>query len=224
MATLTSNTIVKNGMPFIGLALKRALPYVDQMIVTISKKADKRTIEEVRGVAESDKKVEIYWEDVKDRSELTQVEQEQLENSKGDWIWTLEDDDIFPDEDLEKCMSHFGEDIDGISLGHFQVIDNQHYDSNRDEKSLTKFFKRKDAYWAIPFPRNMQFNKKSGVLYWKKNKRVKVVPYKYFHLVLLKEHSFRNEPEWVENYGYRNITPARIPEEYIEKLRVVLKP
>ena len=60
------------------------------------------------------------------------------------------------------------------------------------------------------------------MLNWRKNPRTLRVPYKYFHMPLVKENSFRNEKRWVE-YAYKRNTPIPIPDEYVEKLKKLMK-
>ncbi len=216
---LTSTTIVKNGMPFIGLALRCALPYVDQMIITISAKADEETIKEVFSLR--DPKVEIYWEDIEEKGELTRIENEQFQRAKGEWIWMIDDDELWPEEDLLKVFSHFNEDIDSISINPFQVLDATHYEKSFENKSFSKFFKRDGVRMQIPFPRNALY-KHGEMLNWRKNPRTLKVPYKYFHMPLVKENSFRNEKCWVQ-YAYRKDNPVLIPDEYVKKLKELTK-
>ena len=216
---LTSTTIVKNGMPFIGLALRIALPHVDQMIITISAKADEATIKEVFSLR--DPKVEIYWEDIEEKGELTRIENEQFARAKGEWIWMIDDDELWPEEDLLKVFTHFREDIDSISINPFQVLDSKHHEASFRDKSFSKFFKRKGVRMIVPFPRN-RLAKNGKLLNWRYNKRTLKVPYKYFHMPLVKEYSFRNEPRW-KQYVYRKSTPIPIPDEYIEKLNGMTK-
>ncbi|HEC66367.1 MAG TPA: glycosyltransferase [bacterium] len=210
--------VLKNGMPFIGKALRIALPHVDQMIITISVKADERTIKEVFSI--KDPKIEIYWEDIKKMSELTGINNDNLKRAKGDWVWFLEDDELWPEEDLQKVFSHFDEDIDSISINPFQVLDATHYEKSFD-KSLSKFFRREGVEWRLPWPR-LSLYKNGKMLNWRKNDRTLRVPYRFFHMPLVKESSFRVEPEWAQ-YKYKSNTPELMPDKYIKELNKLTK-
>ncbi|KKN59590.1 hypothetical protein LCGC14_0540530 [marine sediment metagenome] len=216
---LTSNMVLKNGMPFIGKVLRIALPYVDQMIITISVKADEATIKEVFSI--KDPKIEIYWEDIKEMGELTRINNDNLARSKGEWIWLLDDDDLWPEEDLLKVFSHFDEDIDAISVNPFQVIDSKYYEKSFESKFLSKFYRREGTEWRTPWPRLAPY-RHGRMLNWRRNPRTLVVPYKYFHMPLVKEHSFRDEPKWVR-YKYKRDNPVLMPDEYIKKLNKITK-
>lgn len=219
MATITSNTIVKNGMPFIGKILKRTLPYVDQMIITLSVKSDENTIREVKGIV--DPKIEIYWEDVQSKWELTDVENEQISKSKGDWILLLEDDDLWPLKELEKYLGYTknpGEYM-AFSVNPLQLITWDTYDYDKDDKFYPKLFKRKGATMEKPFPKNLLVN--NGIKLMGDIPQIKRTDCRYFHIPTLKEHSFRNEPVW-EKYRYKHIRPAKLTEESIEELNAIL--
>ena len=207
-------------MPYIGRALKIALPYVEQMIITLSVKSDEETIQEVFNIRSP--KVEIYWEDVAKKAELTRIENEQIEHSKGEWIWTLEDDELWAKEDLEGVFSYMNEDIDAISVNQYQMIDLNHYDYGFRRKYLTKFFKREGAYWKKDFPKNVPY-KDGKILYHKKNERNKVVQEHFFHLPLLKENSFRDEKEWAKKYSYKVGEAVALSESYSKKLAFLLQ-
>src|SRR3990167_9872670 len=220
MAKITSNTLVKWSTPFIGLSLKRVLPYIDQMVITISKKADEATKNEIDKISKNSK-VEVYWEDVSKIGQLTDVQNEQLKVSMGDWIWLVEDDDLWPEEDLENCLKELTEEKDGITINPFQLTDYEHYDFNKRKKFYPKFFKKEGAYFDRPFPRNCIFNQR-GMISDKAGMKVKRVPYHYFHLPMLKDYSFRNNEQY-SSYAYTNIDPKPLPEEYKLKLKNILK-
>lgn len=220
MVTISSNTVVKHGMPFIGVALRRALPYVDQMIITISKKADSRTIEEIKEIAKYNK-VEVYWEDIKVIGELTNVENEQIKKSKGDWIWTVEDDDIWLEKDLKECLACLDEDLDGLGISPYLLLDPEHYDATWGKRYITKFFKREGTIMYKPFPINRL--KRNGIrLNWKFNPKVKIFPLHYLHLPLLKEYSFRKQPPWNTKYQYTKHKKRELPDKYIKEFKTIL--
>lgn len=219
---ITSNTsVTKNGMPFLEIVLKQALPFVDQMIITTSKTAELKTLDVISRIS-ANPKVEVYWEEIKGLGELTGVWNRQLEASIGDIIISLGDDDIWPSKDLENSLRYFdkNKNIDGVSINPFQLTDFEHYDSTKDNKFYTTIFRRDGAYWKLPFPKLLIYNK-TGMLYWKKSDRVPKVPYHFYHLPLLKDWSFRNERQW-EHYDYGRVKPVELPDWYKKELKKIL--
>jgi glycosyltransferase involved in cell wall biosynthesis len=181
-------------------------------------KADEPTVKEVFSIR--DPKVEIYWEDVPNKGELTHIENIQIEKSKGDWIWSLEDDELWPEEDLRGALSLLNDNVDGLGVVPFNMANETQYNPTINGP-LTKFFRREGTYWKRPFPKNGPRHN-GAELTARKNNRVPWSPYTFFHMVLMKEASFRNEPEWFPNYGYRSTKRADLPEKYRKALAEIL--
>ena len=201
---ITSNTLVKDGMPFIGKVLEQVEPYMDEMIVTISVKCTDETNDVVEKFRkEHPDKVFVYHENVSHKAELTKIQQDMLDSSTGDWILFLSDDDYWPREELEKVLAEIdkGEDVLGYSVNPYQLIDLEHYDYSWRKKQFTKFFKREGSYYKGDWPRELIYNNGES-LYWKDNKRVVSLSYKFYHLSYLKNHSFRTE-DWAKSFRHK---------------------
>lgn len=221
--SICSNTIVKNGKPFIGAVLRQALPYVNRAIVTISEKSDDGTLKILRELEKEFKpKVYIDFENVQAPRELTYVRQNQLKRVFEDWVWFLDDDDYWPNEKIEamiKLMEEHNDnpEVDALTMCPFQVIDEKHYDLSWLGRFFTKFFKQQEGvHYRHPWPRDLIY-KGDEVLYWKRNKKVLKVPPRFFHLSYLKGGSFRNE-EWAKKFGHKVGKFAPFPEEEMDNV------
>lgn len=220
---IASNTIVKNGQPFIGEVLRQALPHVNRAIITISEKSDDGTLGEIRTIEREFKdKVYIDFENVQSPGELTQVRQKQLDRVYEDWVWFLDDDDYWPTdkiEEIKKLMEKYNEDenVDALTVCPYQVINQDYYDLGWLNKWFTKFFKKsEDVHYRHPWPRDLIY-KGNQVLYWKKNPKVLKVPVRFFHLSNLKSHSFRDE-DWADKFSKNEGTTAQYPPEEMENI------
>ena len=223
MIDIASNTIVKNGQPFIGAVLRQALPYVNRAIITVSEKSDDGTLQTLRKIEkEFNPKVYIDFENVKSPGELTQVRQNQLMRVFEDWVWFLDDDDYWPTEKIEQMielMEKHNEDkkVDAFTVCPFQVVDEKNYDLNWLNKWFTKFFKQQDGvHYRHPWPRDLIY-KHDELLYWKKNSKVVKVPPRFFHLSYLKGGSFRND-EWAKKFGHTVGPMAKFPKEEMDNI------
>lgn len=214
--TITSNTIVKNGMPFIGVVLEQVAPYMDEMIITISKESSDGTLDVLLQLKEKyESKVFINLESVKEPGELTEIRNQQKQNSKGDWILFLDDDDYWPRDQLKLCMLDIEKDelinagFLAYSVSPYQLIDFEHYDTSWNGKSFSKWLKNTPGLQYIkPWPRDLPANE--GVpLYWKTHPKVKTLPYRFYHLSYLKSGSFRNE-EWAKVFSHKIGKPERL--------------
>lgn len=192
---IITNTIIKNGMPFIPYVLRAVEPFVDRMIITVSEKSTDGTAEEVARFALENSKIYMDRENVSNPGELTQIRQHQIELSLGaDWIWFLDDDDFWTSDQIKGCikaMQQAGDDIDAFSVNPYQVLDKDHEDARWiNKKYFTKFFRNVDINYQGAWPRDLIY-KGDELLYHKSNPRNQVLPYKFWHLAAVKGYSFR---------------------------------
>lgn len=215
---ITSNTIVKNGMPFIALVLKAVEPLMSEMIITISEKSDDGTREAIEALKWP--KLRVLYENVKDLSELTNERQKQVNLTKTDWIMFLDDDDFWDIYELDKCLHELSNEVDGLGVNPYQLLDKENQDASWiGKKYFTKFFRNDNINYRNPWPRDMIY-KGDEMLYWKTNPRVKTVPYRFWHLVNLKNYSFRNNDltNYKYKYGQSILVDKPLPKEILEVL------
>lgn len=218
---LTSNTVVKNGMPFVPLIIRQALPFVDRAIITISEKSSDGTKEALLELQAKNPKIEIFYENVASQGELTAVEQHQIDISKTDWIWFLSDDDYWEPQEIEKCLLELEDDIDGLSVNPYQILGPEHEDSSWIGcKYFTKFFRKKGANYRGNWPNEMIYMDDT-LLYHKTNPRDKAVPHKFFHLAEVKNYSFRNHD--LTEYKYRTGSPSPLSSKLPKDILTILK-
>lgn len=195
--SICSHTIVKNGQPFIDLVLKQVLPFVDRSIVTVSVKSKDGTKELLEKMAKENTKINLIYEDVYLPEYLTYERQVQVGRTTEDWILFLDDDDYWPTKSLEDLTQQLTmvKDIDGLAFNPVQLVDFNNDDESWRYKWFTKVFPNvKGLHYRFPWPKDVIFIDNRWC-YWRKNSRVLRCPYiKYFHLVNLKDHSFRDEP------------------------------
>jgi hypothetical protein len=208
MKTVCSHTLVKNGMPFIGLVLRKVVPYMDRCIITISEKADKDTFNEVESFKKDfGSKVTLLTENVSKPDELTNERQKMLDMTGEDWVLFLDDDDYWPDESIKMIQSFISLNnyVDGLAFNPIQLIDKAFHDWGWRYKWFTKWFPNVEGlHYIRPWPQDiLMINERP--LYWRQNPMVLRMPVHFFHLSHIKEHSFRNEcwakPKWGEGIG-----------------------
>ena len=201
---ITSNTLVRNGMPFIDLVLRQVEPFVDEMIITQSLKSTDRTSKVIeRFEKQFPVKTKVYFEDVEEPGMLTNVREQQLKVSNSDWILFLDDDDYWPTSSLEQIVELIkkDEDVDGYSFTPLQVVDDKYHDKSWAHKGFTKLFRnRSGVHYERNWPRDLIF-KYEQPLYWKANPRVKSVKIPFFHLSYIKGGSFREE-DWACSFKH----------------------
>lgn len=223
---ITSNTIVKNGMPFIDMAVRNAQPYMNKMFITVSEKSNDGTWKAMKKFQkEFPVKVHLDTENVSDPSELTEIRQRQLDMSDEGWIMFLDADDIWFPEELNQIKNHYikpryqTKELDGLSVSPYQVVTEHYHDDSWRKKSFTKFFrKQKGVHYRHPWPRDLIY-KDDELLYWKKNKKVPHIPVRFFHVSNLMKWRFRDEPTFAE---YTSRTGALKPYDGQDKYKVLM--
>jgi len=215
--TIASNTIVKNGMPYIGDVLRQVAPLVDRMDIALSLFSRDDTYKEILKVMEEfPKKIYFSWEGTARSALLTEVRNIQVQRSKEDWILFLDDDDWWETDTLKKCLEEIKKDGDkyfAYSVTPWQLLDAEHYDVSWKNKSFSKFLRNKDLCYKGAYPEDMPTDKEGRKLYWKKHPLVKTLPHRFYHLSYLKKYSFRNEP-WARGYAFYKGEPAMLPEPF----------
>lgn len=197
--TITSNTLVRNGMPFIGKVLRQVAPFMDEMVICISKSSNDGTKEEIMKVmAPYQGKIVWMTEDVKNKGDLTEVENDMVRKSTSDWVLFLSDDDYWPQDQLRLCLSELKKDptILAYSVAPYQLIDLGHYDPTWDKKSFSKFLRNEELNFKGPWPKDMPFSGNTSLYHGHSPQVVKKLSYRFYHLSYMKETSFRKE-EWV---------------------------
>lgn len=221
---ITTNTIVRNGVPFIDPVLRQVEPFVDRMLITVSENSIDGTVNVLnRFKEEFGEKVVLDTENVKDPSELTTVRQRQLDNSIDDsWILFLDADDWWSKESLENMKEWLEWDMDGLAVNPYQVVDHKYYDISWKNKWFTKWFKKQNGvHYRKPWPRDLIF-KDNELLYWKVNKRVPRINVRYFHLSNIMNWKFRDE-SWAKEYESKIGSLIEYPSEEIKNVQQIFK-
>lgn len=213
MVTVCSHTLVKNGMPFIGMVVEQVIPFVNRALITMSEKADAKTAYNVAKLKEAyPGKVQVDFENVKAPGELTQVRQDMVDKTTEDWILFLDDDDYWPKESMKEVMTHLDDDLDAMSFLPYQIMDKETHDLSWQKKWITRWFRNKNIQYRHPWPRDLAYMDGKPI-YWKKNPRNhRMEGIRFLHLALVKEHSFRTE-DWAAVYAWKGIKPTELPEE-----------
>lgn len=204
MPKTSSNTIVKNGMPFIGKVLEQVEPYMEEMIIHLSIKSNDGTKEVLEEMAKKYPKIKLFEENVSSPAQLTEIRNKQVEMTKSDWILFLDDDDYWPKDQLELCLKELDKDpkVLSYSVNPYQLVDWEHEDiSWAGKKYFAKFLRREGLRYIYPWPRDLPADKHGRPVYWKTHPQAKTLPYKFYHLALIKGHSFRSEG-WAGKFAY----------------------
>lgn len=101
MIKITAHTIVKNEDQWIWYALNSVLPYVEQILVFDTGSTDK-TVEIIRSI--NSPKIIFEQKTLTDVRALVSYRQKQIDNTKTDWFFILDGDEIWPQKQLKKLL------------------------------------------------------------------------------------------------------------------------
>ena len=214
MPKITSHTIVKDGMPFIGLVLRQVESFMDRMLIDISEKSSDGTLEEVeRFKKEYGDKVVITIEREKTSKEVTNARNRQINDTKTEWSMVLDDDDFWCYDDLKNILDYIdehGKDYDGFSVSPYQMIDFKTHDASWvGKRQFSKFLKIQDGlHYKGKFPLEIPYIKEDS-FYHKHNPRNKRIPFHFYHLALMKYNSFRLK------FGGRWVYKIKSPKQFV---------
>ena len=153
-------------------------------------------------------------ENVKSKGDLTEVENQMVKKSTGDWVLFLSDDDYWPQDQLQLCLKELDKKshILSYSVSPYQLIDLENYDSSWNNKYFAKFLRNQELNFRDPWPRDMPFSGDTS-LYWKHAPEVtERLDYRFYHLSYLKESSFREE-DWAGHWRHKIGAPVKMPEK-----------
>ncbi len=90
---ITAHMIVKNEDQWIWYSIQSVLPFVDQMIITDTGSSDK-TISIIKSI--NSPKIRFFEDFARNRRDVTNVRQNQIDQTKTNWIWIVDGDEIYP--------------------------------------------------------------------------------------------------------------------------------
>ncbi len=186
MFSITTNTICKNSADFIEPVLKQVLPYVDRAIVSVDKVSTDGTIKILERMAKENPKIDLDYYEVKNPAyDLVAQKNKQIQKSKTEWIWTVDDDDFYPKKQVKNIVKFLGKAReDAYLIKCWFIVDKEHYYPPKGN-------------WNERFYRNVPGLKwENNFLHEtikKPKARIKTRIAYFIHLSYLKTHSWRKE-------------------------------
>jgi hypothetical protein len=193
MKTLCSNTIVKNGMPFIIPVLEQVLPFMNRSLVTYSRYCEDTTIKSLINLRRKyPEKLVLFQEQVECPAYLTIELGKLLGRTTEDWVLFLDSDDWWSTDSMKEMLKLLDSDVDAFAFNPYQVIDKEKYDSDWWTYWFTKLFKNgQGVHYEGYYPKENIY-KYDQILWWKQNPKMKKSDIKYFHLANIMKWRFRD--------------------------------
>lgn len=138
MKTILGNTIVKNEEKYIWFAITSVISYMDKILVWDTGSTDK-TVDIIKLVQKEYKNKIIFKEaGPVDKNSFTDLRQKMLDETKSDWFFVLDGDEIWWDKSIKSLIEvvhEKGNDLDLIVTPFYSVIgDIYHYQEEKAGK------------------------------------------------------------------------------------------
>lgn len=128
--SITAHMIVKNDDQWVWFAIASTIDYVDRFLITDSGSSD-QTVAIIRSIKNS--KIEFHQTQVKTPAEVVALRQQQLAQTKTDWLWMIDADEIYPEKtclEIHDIITR-NADLAGVLVRRRDMLgDMLHYQSN----------------------------------------------------------------------------------------------
>jgi glycosyltransferase involved in cell wall biosynthesis len=108
---ITAHMVVKNEDQWIFYSLSSILPYVDQILITDTGSSD-HTVEIIKSI--SSPKIKFSQTNITNANDLTTLRNTQLKQTKTDWVWIIDGDEIYPPNLAQECVTATKTNIFGV--------------------------------------------------------------------------------------------------------------
>lgn len=141
-ADITVHMVVRNEDRFVWYVLASVLPYCSRVLVTDTGSSD-RTIDIIKSF--SDKKIHFRQVPVSDAEGISRIRQEQLENTKTDWFWVVDGDEVYPSatsREITDMVKNEGKRLEGIVVGRFDLLGDIYHKQDESVGTYALFGKK----------------------------------------------------------------------------------
>ncbi len=239
------NCLIKNEERWLWYGINSVLPYVDKILVWDTGSTDK-TVEIIKAI--KNKKISFKEIGEVSKNEYGQVRQEMLEQTKSDWVWILDGDEVWPQESaiqLTKEIKGASGKIDSFCVrpinfvGDFRFIHPETFigQTPNGPKGLKGFFSTRVFKRSIPglhvkhgYGQEAFFDEKGITLRKRKGKIKYLSKAYYWHLSYLPRSSDRRKDRQVMmrarkrkyELGMKRPSWVKIPEVfYLKRPKIV---
>lgn len=189
---ITANLVVKNEEEYLEQVLTQVFKLADEVLIADNGSTD-NTIEIIKKFP-----VDYF---IEDNRNVCDVRNLLLEKSRGDWIWIVDGDEVWPDEALPKLkelLKNAPEEINAYAFTFRQMM--PFGEANHKSRPIRFFRNRNGVKWVYPFPREI-LSDNDGIMITqyganipRQNKDLKFVEdIKYIHYSGIKKSQWRDK-------------------------------
>jgi len=112
--------MVKNEDQWVRYSLLSVLPHVDTILITDTGSTD-HTIEAIKSLASP--KIKLTITKVSSPGDVTRIRETQIKNTKTDWFWVVDGDEIYPDDTAKEVVNAINSGLyEGVTVRRFDLL------------------------------------------------------------------------------------------------------
>lgn len=219
MVEVATNTIVKNGADFIGPCLEAVLPHVTRSYVALDVASSDGTSAVLFRLAQKYRNLHVMHYEIRGNplEDLTMVRNALLQCTPEQWVWVVDDDEFYPDNEIRAILDELSREEAHIYAFPFWLLyDRERYHTMRSRQYAPRIFRNVSTMeWKGAFGKEMLvYNGFTPVL--------KPMPNRYIHFSFIKKNSWRkdfNRPYNID--GKRNL--RKLPQDVRREVEKILK-
>lgn len=116
--SITAHMVVKNEDQWIYYAILSTLPYVSEYLIADTGSSD-HTLEIIQSIKSP--KIKLTKMNTDDPNDISEIRQSQLEETKSDWLWIIDGDEVYPTSTANEISK-------AVSSGKFEGVVVRRYD------------------------------------------------------------------------------------------------
>jgi len=132
---ITAHMMVKNEDQWVWYAIQSVLPYVDRFLICDTGSTD-NTCSIIQTI--KSKKISFSQISAATPADMVAVRNQQLNDTKTDWLWMVDGDEIYPKDTAQEIVNHLQSNLAGIVVRRHDCLgDIFHYQSNESVGAYT---------------------------------------------------------------------------------------
>ena len=219
MFDITVNTLTRGG-EFLYQSVASVALYVPQYILGVDSRIEQKYKIVVNQLKNDLPHIEVLEYQIKDPlKDLVLARNDMLQRSKQQYVWIVDDDEIYPKDQVEMLMPYISNDV-GYAVQCWAMWDKETAHKSTSKLWIDRIFKNpKNLKWWGNFGKERLYNDENIWMCSKRNFNIKKVPIKYLHFTHVKKPTWRVELNKYRRADGRKLT--KLPENIKEEIKKI---
>ena len=224
MKDICVNMIVRDEGQFLEPCLRQVIPYVSRVLIAVDNRSIDNTKEIVERLSKEFDNVFPEYFDVGESwaYDLPRVLNSLLKKTTEKWVWSLDGDEYYTNDNIERLIERLKEDVPGEDAYAFKfwyLIDKKHIlCAKQGIGILERVFRNSPVlHWVGTFPGTHLHDDKQHLWYQKTERAKKFPEVEYVHFSLLKNKSWRKDAGLIHPIAEDDTRKLEVP-DWVQKV------